>query len=451
MSIERQVIGALILQPDRYIDVSDLLTVETFSEIDARNIFVAFEHLYSKSAEIGLSVLDEQLKKNGTPLDIAMVINDLNSGWSFIEHCQLLKEREVRREQQKLALGLLEKCKDPKSDPFETNDQLMTDTERVVSLVDFGRKKSNTELIKEVTHKIKAASELHGMTGVLTGFTELDKVYGGRQNSDLIIKAARPAMGKTAQALCEARFMAIERDQKVAFFSLEMSASQLMQRLISVQTGIRLHDIRTGRMSDEQWQVYNEGTKALTSDNLTIIDDVYTLNAIRTRCRKMKMRNALDIVFIDYLQLINHTVAKGRNKENEVSEISRALKMLAKTLSVPVVCLCQLSRAVEVRGGTHNPKLSDLRDSGAIEQDADIVEFLFRPEYYSANKKDENGDDITHVAFISIAKHRNGACGDIELHFDHECTKFDNQKEPQPEPVRSIINYHEREIEDDAF
>lgn len=216
-----------------------------------------------------------------------------------------------------------------------------------------------------------------------------------------------------------------------------MSAEQLMQRLVSIHTGIPLSNIRNGRLDPDQWNLYHEKVTYLTNDKLLIVDDVYTLNGIKTRCKKMKMKGRLNTVYIDYLQLINHKVSAGRSKEQEVSEVSRALKMMAKDLDVPVVCLSQLSRAVESRGGTHKPMLSDLRDSGAIEQDADIVEFIFRPEYYE--KEDTS---LFGVAYVIVAKNRNGACGDIEMKFRHECTRFENvgqHVEPIEVQQRSVM------------
>jgi len=437
MSIEKQVIGTLIAFPNQYIEVSELLNDNSFTEPETKAIFETFVKLFSEDANISASLIQERLLKSNCKLDVTSVIDFLDSGTSFIEHCQILKEKEIRREQTTLASELLLKANDNTLDPFETNDFLMEQAERVVSMVDFGKKNSNKELIKSVTQKMELAQRSNGMTGLLTGFTELDKVYGGRQRSDLIIKAARPAMGKTAQALCEAKHMAFNEGKKVVFFSLEMGAEQLMQRLVSVHTGIPLGTIRAGKLDRLQWDKYNVNADYLTSDNLIIVDDVYTLNGIRTRCKKLKMLGNLDAVYIDYLQLINHKVGVGRSKEQEVSEISRALKMLAKSLDVPVVCLSQLSRAVETRGGTHKPMLSDLRDSGAIEQDADIVEFIFRPEYYE--KEDEK---LHGIAYVIIAKHRNGACGDIELTFKHECTRFENVQAysvPKNESIESVM------------
>lgn len=435
MSIEKQVLGTIIATPDKYAEVSDLISENTFTDEDVKTVFRTFVNLYDKGSEISLMLLQERVKQSDNPCNVTSLIEYMDSGNAFFEHCQILKEYEVRREQSTLGMSLVTKSADTKNDPFDTNDYLMNEAERIVSLVDFGGNNSNMELIKQVTHKMEVASKSSGITGIATGFKDLDFVYGGRQNSDLIIKAARPAMGKTAQALCEAKHMAFEEKKNVIFFSLEMSAEQLMQRLVSVHTGIPLGTIRSGKLDPEQWDRYNEKVNYLTDERLKIVDDVYNLSGIRTRCKKLKMKGQLDAVYIDYLQLILHKVGAGRSKEQEVSEISRALKMLAKDLNVPIVCLSQLSRAVESRGGTHKPMLSDLRDSGAIEQDADIVEFIFRPEYY-----DKDDPSLFGVAYVIIAKHRNGACGDVQLKFKHECTRFENvggYEVPTNEPIRT--------------
>lgn len=430
MSIEKQILGSLIANPDKFVEVSEIISENSFIDEDAKNVFAVFKKLYESGSKISLVLLQQRVNQTELPCNIIDLIDYMDSGSALYEHCQLLKEHEVKREQSNLGMTLVTRAGDISQDPFETNDYLMNEAERIVSMVDFGKTQTNMELIKAVTKKMELASQTSGITGLKTGFKDLDRVYGGRQNSDLIIKAARPAMGKTAQALCEAMNISFQDNKKVIFFSLEMSAEQLMQRLVSIHTGIPLSNIRSGRLDTDQWHRYNEEVNYLINDNLIIVDDVYTLNGIRTRCKKLKMKGQLDAIYIDYLQLINHKVAAGRSKEQEVSEVSRALKMLAKDLNVPVVCLSQLSRAVESRGGTHKPMLSDLRDSGAIEQDADIVEFIFRPEYY-----DKDNSELFGVAYVIIAKNRNGACGDVEMKFRHECTRFENVGDTYDVPI----------------
>jgi replicative DNA helicase len=214
-------------------------------------------------------------------------------------------------------------------------------------------------------------------------------------------------------------------EQNVVFFSLEMGAEQLIQRLISIHTGIELSIIRSGQLSQTQWDQYNKQVNDLMGDNLTIIDDVYTLTNICTRCKKLRMQKKMGVVFIDYLQLIIHKVDSGRSKANEVSEISRALKMLAKGLNIPVIALSQLNRSCESRADK-KPLLSDLRESGSIEQDADIVEMIYRPEYYAEIKDADTNGELTGRAWILIQKNRHGSTRDVEFDFNAECTKFEN-------------------------
>tara|TARA_R110000868_G_scaffold236663_1_gene490715 strand:+ start:77 stop:835 length:759 start_codon:yes stop_codon:yes gene_type:complete len=249
--------------------------------------------------------------------------------------------------------------------------------------------------------------------------------------------------------------MAINEDKKVIFFSLEMSGTQLFQRLVSVHAGIDLRKIKRGELTRLDWDNYYKKVESLKTPNIRIVDNLFTLNLIRTKARKVKMQYGLDVIFIDYLQLIIHKVDKGRSKENEVSEISRSLKMLAKALDVPVICLSQLSRAVETRGGTKVPMLSDLRDSGAIEQDADVVEFIYRADAYDKDARDGDGNSLEGQAIIIVAKHRSGACGDVELFFNKRLTRFENKghvQETVVQPksaIRPSESFDIKEIEDD--
>lgn len=422
ITTENTVIGTILCNPVLFLDANEIIDADAFSVVENKNVYQAIEQLFENGEDVtDLTVSDEIKKQTGKTVDVFAYFDFGASSSGFTEHCLILKEKQLARHQQKLAVELSQKSSDPKQDPLETNDYLLSEAERISTLITFSKPKTNSELITAVTKKIDAAANSYGITGARTGFTELDRIYGGRQNSDLIIKAGRPAMGKTSQALCECKFMAYEDNRNVAFFSLEMGAEQLMQRLISVHTGIPLYNIRRGDLTPEQWNVYHTEVDALRPDRLKIIDDVYSLSGIKTTAKKLKMKGELDVIYIDYLQLITHKVGNGRSKENEVSEISRSLKMLAKQLDVPIVALSQLSRAVETRGGTKKPMLSDLRDSGAIEQDADIVEFVYRPEYYNPEQ-----EEYLNKAYTIIAKNRNGSCKDVEHYFNKECTRFEN-------------------------
>lgn len=417
---EKVVIGSLILYPDLLIDAIELIDYESFFVIEHRELFKAIQVLFDNGKAISNGTIEHQYQKEtGRNVDTLNYL-DTATGNGFVEHCLIVKEKHLARLQGALAVELSSKSNDPKQDPLDTNEFLITEAEKLSNQVTISNPVTNKELIDNVTRKIELAGESQGLTGVRTGFNDLDRIYGGRQKTDLIIKAARPAMGKTAQALCEAKAMAFDDNKRVLFFSLEMGAEQLMQRLVSIHTSIPLNDLRKGTMNTKQWDTYNEEVNHLTKDNLIIVDDVYTLVGIKTTAKKYKLRGNIDAIYIDYLQLIEHRVG-GRSKENEVSEISRSLKMLAKQLDVPVIALSQLSRAVETRGGSKKPQLSDLRDSGAIEQDADIVEFIYRPEYY-------NPDEVEYQnkAYVIIAKNRNGSCADVEFFFNKECTRFEN-------------------------
>lgn len=434
---EETVLGTILLNPTLYLEAVDLIDSDTFFEPQNRYVWNAVHNLFEEGEDVTTETVSDQIKKDvGKDVDVFPYLSK-GAGNGFTEHCLILKEKQLQRLQSSLAIELSNKASDPKQDPLETNEYLLSEAERIATLTTLSKPKTNNDLIKSVTDKIDAASQFNGITGTRTGFKELDRIYGGRQDTDLIIKAGRPAMGKTSLALCEAKYMAYEDNKNVAFFSLEMGAEQLMQRLISVHTGIPLSNIRQGQMSEQDWSNYFNEVDYLRRDNLIIIDDVYSLTGIKTTAKKLKMRGSLDAIYIDYLQLIEHRLG-GRSKENEVSEISRNLKMLAKQLEVPIVALSQLSRAVESRGGDKKPMLSDLRDSGAIEQDADIVEFVYRPEYYNPDEA-----ELANKAYVIISKNRNGSCKDVEFYFNKECTRFEN---PKNEGYKvEIKNYHEKD------
>ncbi len=273
--------------------------------------------------------------------------------------------------------------------------------------------------------KIENISKQEGLSGIPSGFSELDRVTSGWQPSDLIILAARPGMGKTAFVLSMARNMAVDHHKKVAVFSLEMSSVQLITRIISSETGLSSEKLRKGDLTDREWNELTSGVKDLEKAHL-FIDDTPALSVfdLRAKVRRLKSTQGLDLIVIDYLQLMTVGGSKTQgNREQEISTISRSLKSIAKELSVPVIALSQLSRAVETRSASKRPQLSDLRESGAIEQDADIVSFIYRPQYYSISEW-EDGDPSDNQAEIIIAKHRNGSLEDVRLRFIAELAKF---------------------------
>ncbi|HMR43434.1 MAG TPA: replicative DNA helicase, partial [Saprospiraceae bacterium] len=270
-----------------------------------------------------------------------------------------------------------------------------------------------------------------GLTGVPSGFTELDRLTSGWQKSDLIVLAARPGMGKTSFVLTLAKNAALDFGKGVVVFSLEMSSVQLVQRLVSMEAEVSSSKLRNGKLEAYEWQQINQAIERM-SDAPIYIDDTAGINIfeLRAKCRRLKKQHDIQLVIIDYLQLMSGGQDNHRgNREQEISSISRALKGLAKELGVPVIALSQLSHQVEVRGGSKRPQLSDLRESGAIEQDADIVSFIYRPEYYQIDE-DENGNSLKGIAEIIVAKHRNGALDTVKLKFKNEFAKFSDLEDP---------------------
>jgi replicative DNA helicase len=277
--------------------------------------------------------------------------------------------------------------------------------------------------------KIEEISNKDGLSGIPSGYDKLDKLTSGWQPSDLVIIAARPGMGKTALTLSMARNIAVNTNIPVAFFSLEMSSVQLITRLISSETGLTSEKLRTGKLEKHEWEQLNVKAKALESAPL-YIDDTPSLSIfdLRAKARRLASQHKIKLIIIDYLQLMTAgSSQKGGNREQEISTISRNLKALAKELDIPVIALSQLSRAVETRGGSKRPLLSDLRESGAIEQDADIVSFIYRPEYYKIDEWDDEDQSPTDgQAELIIAKHRNGGLENIRLKFIGELGRFEN-------------------------
>ena len=424
IELEQKVIGAIVGTPDLYFETGGMITAHSFYTHDYSVTFQAVEDLHGKGQQVTVDTLQNHIKKEGEKFNVYDLLGHSVSHLSFLDSCLILRQFEISREQIKLGVNLATLGNDEKIDPLTTNDMLLSEAERITSLTDMSKPQTNAELLKACTEKMELASKSQGLTGISTGFTMLDKMYGGRQGGNLIIKAGRPAMGKTAQALCEAYNMAYLGNKKVTFVSLEMSAEELMQRLVSVHTGIPVTTLQEGSLTDSEWTTYTQAIEVLSNSNLTIIDDVFTLSGIRTRCKKMHMKKELDVVFIDYLQLIVHSSGKGRSQENDLSDISRSLKMMAKQLKAPVIALSQLNRMSESTS-ENRPNMSHLRGSGAIEQDADVIELLYRPEYYG-HDTDGNGDSTEGLAYIIIAKNRHGGMKDVKFRFNKECTRFED-------------------------
>ncbi|MCB9222961.1 MAG: replicative DNA helicase [Crocinitomicaceae bacterium] len=432
VEIEEAVLGAMLLEQSAVNDAIDILHPESFYKMEHQKIFGAILELFGSSENIDILSVTEKLRKKGElqlvggPGYIASLTNRVASAAHVEYHARIIAEKHILRSLIEASSGVIKNAYDETKDVF---DVLNEAEDGLFKIAEGNLKKgvSNVrDLVKEATDEIQAASKnKDGVSGVPTGFHKLDQLTSGWQKSDMIVLAARPGMGKTAFVLSMARNTAVQFNQGVAIFSLEMSSVQLVKRMMAMETGISSEKLRKGFSDEAEWEKLHSRIKALT-DAPIFIDDTPALSIfdLRAKCRRMKMKDDIQLVIIDYLQLMTAGV-KGGNREQEISTISRSIKEIAKELSVPIIALSQLSRSVETRGGDKRPMLSDLRESGAIEQDADMVVFIYRPEYYGLTQ-DENGEDTTGVGEIIVAKHRNGSLDTVRLKFIKELTRFDN-------------------------
>ena len=432
VELEQAVLGALMLEKDAIIDVQEYVKVETFYLEEHRIIFKAIQDLSFEMKAIDLYTVSERLKaqkelqKVGGAPYLAELTQKVASAAHVEFHAKIIAQKFVQRELIRSATEIQRRSYDEEIDVTE----LIGFAEQEIFRVSEGNVKrsvqSAADILRKALAQIEEASKTAGeYNGVRSGFTDIDSVTLGWQPSDLIIIAARPSMGKTAFVLTMARNMAVEFKTPVAFFSLEMSSVQLMNRLIVAETQLNSKDLRTGNLSSEQWEHLEANTVDLGRAPL-YIDDTPALSVyeFRSKARRLKTQHDIKLIIIDYLQLMTAATPETRgNREQEVSLISRTLKAIAKELNVPIIALSQLSRNVENRGGTKRPQLSDLRESGAIEQDADVVAFIHRPEYYGLTT-DENNMSTAGMAEIIIAKHRNGEVTDVPLRFIKEQAKF---------------------------
>ncbi|MBQ5898855.1 MAG: replicative DNA helicase [Alistipes sp.] len=431
IELEEAVLGALMLEHDSIIAVQEYVTADAFYTEEHRLIYKAIESLSAELKPIDLYTVTEclkvrgELKKVGGAAYLAQLTQKVGSAANVEFHAKIIAQKYVQRELIRSATEIQRRSYDEDQDVTD----LIGYAESEIFKVAEGHVKRSVQSAKDVLAKAmsqieEASKNTSAFNGVPSGFMAVDRVTLGWQPSDLIIIAARPAMGKTAFVLSMARNMAIDHESPVAFFSLEMSSVQLMMRLIIAETGLSGTDIKSGRLTPEQWRHLESATKPLGTAPL-FIDDTPALSVFefRSKARRLKIHNDIKIIIIDYLQLMTGNAESKGNREQEVAFISRTLKAIAKELNVPIIALSQLSRATETRGGSKRPQLSDLRESGAIEQDADIVAFIHRPEYYGMNT-DENGMPTAGMAEIIIAKHRSGAATDVKLRFLKEQTRF---------------------------
>ena len=432
IEIEKNILGSLMLEKDAITTVIDILHPSTFYDPANRDVFIAILDLFTNNCPIDINTVINQLKKNdkldsvGGAYYVYSLTERVISTINLEYHTYLITEYAIKRELISIGGELQRQAYDNTIDVFNL---LNTAENKLFNLSANNLKKNYCDiktLLNQEIKNIKNRKEAKtGITGIPSGFKDLDFITSGWQKSDLIIVAARPGMGKTAFMLSLLRNAAIDNDIPVAIFSLEMSSSQLIMRIMSAETEIESDKFRKGLMEGYEIQQMITKTERLSQAKI-FVDDTPALSIfeLRTKCRKLKLQHNIQMVIVDYLQLLTFNNHKNTfNREQEIAYISRSLKSLAKELDIPIITPSQLSRAVEVRGGDKRPMLSDLRESGAIEQDADIVMFLYRPEYYGITE-DDIGNDIKGLTEIIIAKHRNGPLNTAKIKFIGKYVKF---------------------------
>ncbi len=435
IELEEVVLGAMMIDKKGVDEVIDILSTEAFYKEAHQHIFDAINTLFHESQPIDLLTVSQQLKKTrqleiaGGEFYLVQLTQKVSSSAHIEFHARIILQKYIQRSLIKISSEIIEDSYDETTDVFDLLDQAES---KLYDVTQGNLKRSSetaSDLVRQAKERIQDIANKEGLSGIPSGFTEVDKLTSGWQPSDLIIIAARPGMGKTALTLSMARNMAVEHNVPVAFFSCEMSSVQLITRLISSETGLSSEKLRTGNLEPHEWEQLNVKVKGLEKAPL-FIDDTPSLSIfdLRAKARRLASQHGVKMIMIDYLQLMTAGGTKGGgNREQEISTISRNLKALAKELNVPVIALSQLSRAVETRGGSKRPLLSDLRESGAIEQDADIVSFIYRPEYYKIDEWDDDEHSPTEGQgeFI-VAKHRNGGLDEIRLRFVGHLGKFEN-------------------------
>ena len=431
LEAEQSVIGSMIVDRDVIVECSEMLLKEDFYHQQYGSLFEAIVELYNAGEPVDEITLQNKLKEKGVPPEFASLefIQDLvlavPTTVNAKSYAKIVKDKAVLRNIIKVNQNIENMC----FEGTEEVDDILNQTEKDIFSLVQNRGETDYVPIKQVVMnaiaKIDAASKQKGaVTGIPTGFIDLDRQTAGLQPSDLILIAARPSMGKTAFVLNLAQYITIHEHLCAAIFSLEMSKEQLVNRLFALESRVDAQKLRTGNLQEADWENLIEGAGKIGESKL-IIDDTpgISISQLRSKCRKYKMEFGLSIIIIDYLQLMTGS-GKSESRQQEISDISRSLKALARELNVPVVALSQLSRAVEQRPD-HRPMLSDLRESGAIEQDADVVMFIYRDDYYN------HDTELKGVSEIIVAKQRNGPIGTIELTWLPEYTRFANRDRSQ--------------------
>ena len=430
IDMEEAVLGAIMLEKEAVITILDILRPESFYKDAHRKIFKAISDLSSREFPVDLYTVTEELKAHnelesvGGPVYLTQLTSKVVSAANVDYHARIVAQKYIQRELIRVSTEIQTRSFD---DTWDVTELLDYSENELFQIAEGNIKREVSPInmvIKDAIREIEEAGKREdALVGTPSGFTKLDRLTSGWQKSELIIIAARPSMGKTALALSMARNMAIDHGKYVAIFSCEMSSIQLVNRLIVAETDIPGDKIRNGRLSEEEWKQLDTRIKKLVQAPI-FIDDTPAISIfeLRAKCRRLMAQHKLDIVIVDYLQLMSGPDNAG-SREQEVSNISRSLKSIAKELNVPIIALSQLNRSVEMRGGTKRPLLSDLRESGAIEQDADMVVFIHRQEKFGIMAF-EDGSSTKGIAEIILAKNRNGPVDDVRLRFREEKAQF---------------------------
>lgn len=431
VELEEAVLGALMLEKDALTEVVDILKPESFYKDAHYRIFGAIQRLFTRSEPVDILTVTQELKKTGEleivggAYYITQLTNRVASAANAEFHARIIAQKFIQRELIRVSTKTINDAYEEGADVFDLLDSAEAN---LFSIMEGNIKKNYDKmstLIKQAVEQIEEVRNNKGnFSGIPSGLTALDRLTAGWQKSDLVIIAARPAMGKTALVLTMARNAAVEFKKGVAIFSLEMSSLQLVTRLIASEAELSSEKLKKGQLEDYEFQQLNDKIKKLAEAPL-FIDDTPGLSVfeLRAKARRLKEQHNIELIIIDYLQLMTAGGEGKGNREQEIATISRSLKGLAKELNIPVLALSQLSRAVETRGGDKRPQLSDLRESGAIEQDADLVMFIHRPEYYNITE-DAEGNSTVGMAELIIAKHRNGPVDSAKTRYIGQFTKF---------------------------
>lgn len=443
LQMEQAVLGALMIEKEAYYQVAELLSPEKFYDHRHQLIYTAIQRLYIEEKPVDILTVTDELRRQDTleeiggPFYITQLSSLVASSAHIEYHARIIAQKYLARQ----LISYASKIQKAAFDATTDVDKLMQEAEgSLFELSQNNIKKDYTQIdpvIKDAFEMLqKAASRTDGLSGISSGYHDLDKLTSGWQNSDLIILAARPAMGKTAFALSMAKNIAVDQKIPIAFFSLEMSNVQLVNRIISNVCEIPGEKLRNGQLEQYEWGQLDVRSRDLYGAPL-YVDDTPSLSVfeLRTKARRLVREHGIKMIMIDYLQLMNASGMSYNSRQEEVSTISRSLKGLAKELNIPILALSQLNRSVENRTGdgqdAKRPQLSDLRESGAIEQDADMVLFIHRPDYYHIYE-DERGRDLRGMAYVIVAKHRNGAVDDVLLRFKNKFAAFCNPDDELP-------------------